>query len=77
LEDFRHHAVEIPVNFVVPESQDLITATLQSAVSSCIRPDTGIEIVLTAVDFDDETRLAAFKIDNVRANRRLAAKMKT
>ena len=50
----RHHAFQIAIDFIVPEAQYSETFERQATVRLRIAPDMRIEIVLTAIDLDDE-----------------------
>jgi hypothetical protein len=54
LVDKRHHALQIAIDFIVPEAQHSETFARQATVMLHIAPDMRIEIVLTAIDLDDE-----------------------
>jgi hypothetical protein len=53
LVDKRQHALQIAIDFIVPEAQYPETFARQATVTLRIAPDMRIEIVLTAIDLDD------------------------
>jgi len=59
--------VQIPIDFIVPETQYPETLAGKVIVTPCIAPGMRVEVMLTAVDLDDE---AVFETDeNLRHSR--------
>jgi hypothetical protein len=71
--DRRQHAVEIVDHLVVPESQHTIAMDVQNARPFLVLG--GAYDMLPAIEFDDQTMGDTRKIDDVRADRHLAAKL--
>ena len=74
LKNPRQHAFAIGKDIRIPETQNAI------ALRRYVRVPYGIPCtfgMLATVKFDGQLRLAAKKVDNIRANRRLADKFET
>jgi len=69
--------LNILINFVVPKSEHAIAGILKSVVTYTVTLRVFAVVVLTTVDFDDQSMLQACKVDNVSALRNLSTKMKT
>jgi len=74
--DHCKYAFEISIDVVVPEPQypEALTHQAQIALRITLRMD--IEVVLAAVELDDETMFQASKIDDKIIARSLTPKMK-
>jgi hypothetical protein len=77
LVDYGQHAVEIPIDLIVPESKDSESLRCEMLIAFCVAARMCIEIVLSAIDLDDEAMLEAHKIDDEIVTRRLTAKVET
>src|SRR5262249_16506279 len=75
--DQRQDTLQIPIHFVVPETQYSETLVGKMTVANGIASRMGIVIVLTAIDFNDETVLEPHKIHDVTVGWRLATKVET
>jgi hypothetical protein len=71
------HAVEIAIDLVVPEPKDLKAPPCKTGVTARIARSMFIEVVLPAIEFDDEPMLHADEVDNETVARRLPPEMKT
>jgi hypothetical protein len=69
-DDGQQHTLGVAKHLVVPEPQHGVALGAQGGVALAID---GVGMVLTAIDFDDQTRLGAEEIDDIRPDRRLAA----
>ena len=69
------HTGEITVDVAVPEPQSAKARPRELAVAGLIASLMRIEIVLTAVDLDDELMLQTNEVDNESLARRLSAKV--
>jgi hypothetical protein len=67
---------QISVRVAIPESQYAKPITHDVPVAHSISRGVIVEIVLAAIDFDDQPLLQANEIDNEAVARRLAAEMK-
>jgi hypothetical protein len=70
-----HRTFYIPQHVVVPEAQHAIAARLKIGGSRRVARQTRSFVVLTAVEFDDETRCVTGEIREVRADRCLTAEV--
>jgi len=70
--DYRMHAVQIFQDLVIPEPQHTVTLAFQKSRAAYLRFGSGI--VLTTVDFDDQSHLVADKVGNKTSDRHLSAK---
>ena len=68
---------QIPIHVVVPKSQYAKSVAHEMPVAHLIARCVIIEIVLAAIDFDDQLLLQANEVDDEAVARRLAAEMKT
>ena len=75
LVDKRQHALQIAIDFIVPEAQYSETFARQATVTLRIAPDMRIEIVLTAIDLDDEPVSETDEVYDRAIARRLASEM--
>src|SRR5690242_9597694 len=73
--DRLKHRVEFSIDFVIPESEHLVSELSQHAVAHCIASAVLVETMLIAVDLDNNVRATAFEIHDVVGNRRLAAEV--
>jgi hypothetical protein len=71
----RKHAFQVPIHFVVPEAKDPIFHSHKEFVTDSITPRMDIEIVLSAVNLDDEVMLGANEVHDVGAEWRLPSEM--
>jgi hypothetical protein len=62
---------------VVPESQRSETFFRKLIIAFGIKPRVRIQIMLSAIDFDDQTMLEADEINDVARSRRLAPEMES
>jgi hypothetical protein len=69
--------VKIVVDLVIPKSQHSETAAFKTIVAHPIASRVVIEIMLTAINLNDEAMSHAHEVDNRAAARRLATKMKS
>jgi hypothetical protein len=67
-----HDAIQVAQDVVVPETQHAVAFAFQEGSSSLIHGAFG---VLTAVSFDDQPAVLAYKVGNERADGLLAAKL--
>jgi hypothetical protein len=67
-------ALQIFTNLHVPESKNGQTPRFQPGIASAVGGGTMGTIMLVAVDFHCDAERRATKVENVRANRMLAAK---
>ena len=67
---------QIPIHVAVPKSQHAKSIADEMPVAGPIPRGVVIEIVLAAIDFDDQLLLQANEVDDETAARRLAAEMK-
>ena len=74
--DRFQHAGQVLIDVVVPKSQHAKPVVDKMPVAHSIFGGVIIEIVLAAVDFDDQLLLEANEIDDEVVARRLAAEMK-
>jgi len=65
-------AVEITENFIIPDPGNAISEGIQVSIAALIRGTVGM---LSAIDLNDETLLAAYKIDVIRSDRLLAREL--
>jgi hypothetical protein len=75
LRDACQHPLKILQYLVVPESDDLKSVSLETRGASRVLASFVIIGVLAAINFDDEPALQATEIDDVIADRVLAAKL--
>lgn len=75
--DQRQHAVQIPINLIVPEAQHPEALACKVIVTSRIVSSMRSEVVLTAVNFDDEAVLETNEIYDIGVPRGLAAEMES
>jgi hypothetical protein len=73
--DQRQDPFQIPIHFVVPETQHSEPAAGKMTVTKGIAPSMSIEIVLSTIDFDDETVLQTDEIHDMTLARRLPAEV--
>jgi hypothetical protein len=73
--DQRQDAFHVPIHFVVPETQHSEAVGGKLTVTSGIAPSMGIVIVLTAINFDDETVPETDEIHDMASARGLAAEV--
>ena len=52
--DHREHTLKIAVDISVPEPQHFVTVAFKALIADAIAPRMLIEIMLTAVNLDDE-----------------------
>jgi hypothetical protein len=67
--DQRKHTLQIPVDFIIPETQHPEALARKMAVALGVAPGMHIEVMLTAVDLDDEAMLEANEIEDVTRGR--------
>jgi hypothetical protein len=77
LVDHDQNALQVPINFVVPEAQSPEPLVGKVTIALRVAPGVRVEAMLTAVDLDDETLLETDEIDDMTCARGLAAKMKS
>jgi hypothetical protein len=70
------HAVKIAIDLVVPKPKDSKTPPRKTGVAARVARSMFIEIVLPAVEFDDEPMLHTDEVDNETLARRLSPEMK-
>ena len=75
--DQRQHAVQIPIDFIVPKSQYPEALDNEVMVPPRITPGVCIEVMLTAVDLDDEAVFETDEVDDISIARGLAAKVES
>ena len=73
--DLVQHAFEISEHIIIPEAQNAVAGGFDLALTQCI--GLLLPIMLSAIEFDDDLRLAAGEIDNERADEGLPPKMRT
>jgi hypothetical protein len=66
-------ASRVSQHFTIPESQDTVVVLRQPSVADAIRFALR---VLSTIDLDDQSRLSAYKIDNVGTDRLLPNELK-
>ena len=76
LVDYRKNPLEIVINIVVPKPQHSETFYGEALIALCVTLGVSIEIMLSAVDLDDETMFQTHEVHDEIIARRLAAKMK-
>jgi hypothetical protein len=72
IRDQSEHAVRAPVEFIVPDAQDRPAFAFQVIVSDAVRLRFRM---LSAIELNDQLRLAACEIRSVRADRQLAGEL--
>jgi hypothetical protein len=77
LVDHDQNALQVSINFVVPEAQSPEPLAGKVPIALRVAPRMGIEVMLTAVNLDNQTLLETDKIDDVASARRLTAKMES
>ena len=75
--DNGENAFKIAVDIVVPEPQHLEPVAFKTLIAHSIAARVLIEIVLTAVNLDDEAMSHTNEIDDQPATRRLATEAKS
>jgi hypothetical protein len=75
--DCHQHTFEVLVDVVIPKTQDLETLLREAVISLRVAPSMRVEIMLTAVDLDDEALLQADEINDEAIARRLPAEMES
>jgi hypothetical protein len=70
------HAIEITIDIAVPEPKDSKASTCETGVTARIARSVFIEVVLPAIEFDDEPVLHTDEVDNETFARRLSPEMK-
>jgi hypothetical protein len=75
--DQRQHAVQIPIDFIVPEPQYPEALDDKVIVPPRITPGMCIEVMLTAVDLDDEAMFETDEIYDISIARGLAAEVES
>jgi hypothetical protein len=75
--DQRQHAVQIPIDFIVPETQYPEALDDKVMVPPRITPGMCIEVMLTAVDLDDEAVFETDEIYDISIAWGLAAEVKS
>ena len=60
--DNREHALKIAVDIGVPEPQHFVTVAFKTLIADSIAPRMLIEIMLTAVNLDDEAMSETYEI---------------
>ena len=73
--DTRHHPFQILQYVMVPESDDSESVTFETRSPGGVLAGFIIIGMLAAIDFDDEPPLEAAEIDDLIADRMLAAKL--
>jgi hypothetical protein len=68
-------AIEIPVDFGIPEAEDAKSHFAKARIARCIVGGVAVKPVLPAIDLDDEAMFEAREVDNERMQRRLSAEM--
>jgi hypothetical protein len=76
LVDKGQHALQIAVDFVVPEPQNSKAFTGKVIVSLRVALGMGVEIMLAAVDLDDEAVFETDEVYNIVITRGLSAEVK-
>jgi hypothetical protein len=76
IDDFKN-AIEIFIDVAVPKTQHAKPCIVQAAITITVALDMILHIVLTAIDFDNETMLQTREVDDMTTFRILAAKMKS
>jgi hypothetical protein len=71
------HTVEISINIAIPESKNAETLGRELRISANVANVMPIEIMLAAIDLDDEQTFHTDKIDDVTFAWRLASEMKS
>ena len=74
--DDRQHAFEIRIYVVIPEPQHPETLVSEMQIARRIASRVRIVVMLSAINFDDQTMFQARKIDDKIITRRLATKVK-
>ena len=73
-EDCLKHAVAIAQHFIVPKAKDFPPTALKIDVTNCLARAFS---VWRTVGFDDQLSANTKKVDNVRADRNLSAKLES
>jgi len=69
------HCIQIACDFRIPESDDAISFLLEPKVPLTIARGGFIFIMMSAIDFDDQTGGWTEKVHNIGADRRLPPEM--
>jgi hypothetical protein len=69
------YACEIAIHIVIPETENAKAGAFERAVAISIARLMTVEIVLTAVDFDDETMLETDEVHDESFSRSLPAEV--
>jgi hypothetical protein len=77
LVNYGEDAFQILIDVVIPETQYSEPIRRECLIAIRITPGMSVEVMLPAVDFDDETVLEADKVNDITIARRLPSKMKT
>lgn len=75
--DRLQHTVEIAVDIAVPEPEDSKTIVRKARIAFRVSYSMFIEVVLPAIEFDDEPVLHAHKVDDESFARRLPSEVKS
>src|SRR5713226_13791 len=75
--DERQHALQIPIDLVVPETQYPEALVAKILVALRVAPRMHIKIMLTSVDLGDEALLETDEIDDIAVARGLAAEVES
>src|SRR5712692_3312211 len=75
--DERQHALQIPIDLVVPETQYPEALVAKILIALRVAPRMHIEIMLTAIDLYDETLLETDEVDDIAVARGLAAEVES
>jgi len=73
--DYVYDALCVSIDIVVPESKYIEALRAQIAVACLIDAATCVEVMLPAVDLDDEPRRVAGEVDDEMVDRYLSAEM--
>ena len=74
-ENDRKHRVDLPHDFVIPESENTVTQHIQ--ISGALVVLGNHRTMLSAVDFNNQLSFEANEIDNVRRDRILPTKFES
>jgi len=77
LDDVIDHAIKVPHDFAVCETQDTIASRVQIGCSFCVVSNSRISTMLVAVEFDNELCAVAAEVGDVFVKGCLATEMQT
>jgi hypothetical protein len=74
--DLRKNTFEILIYLAIPKTQDSETLIAELAVAQAVAHGMIFHVVLSAIDFDNESMLKASEVNNIAVLWKLTAKMK-